>query len=220
MTFPGNRTLTLHWIDYVKKTVTRSFAARKKKIPVIFIVFTMTGYMTMRCLTVLTLFCLLQCSCASIPQKAEAVHPFDKTKYLGKWYEIARKDFKFEKNLNNTTAEYTAGKKGRIIVDNKGYNYRKNEWKESIGKAKFRKADTIARLKVSFCGPFYTGYNVIAIDKDYQYALVAGRNLDYLWILSRSTGIPEDIKKEYLLIAQKAGYNTDDLVWVTHDKAQ
>ena len=35
-------------------------------------------------------------SCASIPKGATAVTPFDKEKYLGKWYEIARLDFRFE----------------------------------------------------------------------------------------------------------------------------
>ena len=49
-------------------------------------------------------------------------------------------------------------------------------------------------LKVSFFGPFYAGYNVIAIDNEYKYALVAGQSLKYLWILSRETNIPEEIK--------------------------
>ncbi len=157
-------------------------------------------------------------SCASIPKKATAVHPFDKSRYLGKWYEIARLDYRFEKNMNNVTAEYSLREDGKIKVDNKGYNYRKNEWKQSIGKAKFRGDDTLAQLKVSFFGPFYAGYNVIAIDKDYQYALVAGKSTDYLWILSRSTTLPEAVKNEYIEIAKKAGYNTADLIWVKHDK--
>jgi apolipoprotein D and lipocalin family protein len=61
-------------------------------------------------------------SCATIPKGAVAVKPFDKGKYLGKWYEIARKDFKFERGLNNTTAEYSLNANGTIKVDNKGYN--------------------------------------------------------------------------------------------------
>lgn len=61
-------------------------------------------------------------SCASIPKGATAVSPFDKERYLGKWYEIARLDFKFERNLNNTTAEYSLNGNGTIKVDNKGYN--------------------------------------------------------------------------------------------------
>ena len=53
-------------------------------------------------------------SCASIPKGAVAVQPFVKDKYLGKWYEIARFDFKFERNLNNTTAEYSLKENGAI----------------------------------------------------------------------------------------------------------
>jgi apolipoprotein D and lipocalin family protein len=157
-------------------------------------------------------------SCASIPKGAVAVQPFVKDKYLGKWYEIARFDFKFERNLNNTTAEYSLKENGAIKVDNKGYNTKKGKWSQAIGKAKFVKENSIAMLKVSFFGPFYGGYNVIAIDPEYKYALVSGSSLKYLWILSRSTSIPDKIKNEYLKVAQEIGYNTSDLLWIEHDK--
>ncbi|WP_231459538.1 MULTISPECIES: lipocalin family protein [unclassified Pedobacter] len=158
-------------------------------------------------------------SCSvSIPKGATAVKPFQKDRYLGKWYEIARMDFKFEKNLNNVTATYTAKEDGTIKVDNRGYNFVKNEWKQSIGKAKFVKGDDEARLKVSFFGPFYAGYNVIEIDPDYKYALVAGNNLDYLWILSRTKAIPEIVKNAYLEKAKALGYKTEELIWTKHDK--
>lgn len=165
------------------------------------------------------LVAVLLCSCgSSIPKKAVAVRNFDKSKYLGKWYEIARLDFKYEKNLDNTTAEYSLNEDGSIKVDNKGYNTKKDKWVESIGKAKFVNDESSAMLKVSFFGPFYSGYNVVAIDDNYKYALVAGCNLKYLWILSRETTIPEKIKAEYLKIAQEIGYTTSDLIWVKQDK--
>ena len=165
----------------------------------------------------LTLTTMTGYSCASIPKGAVAVKPFHKEKYLGKWYEIARKDFKYERNLNNVTAEYSLNDNGAIKVDNKGYNTVKKEWSQAIGKAKFVKDEHTAMLKVSFFGPFYSGYNVIAIDDEYKYALVAGKNLKYLWILSRNTTIPEEIKDRYLKIAQDIGYDTSDLIWVEHD---
>ena len=87
-------------------------------------------------------------SCASIPKGATAVKPFDKEKYLGKWYEIARLDFKFERNLNNTTATYSINSDGSIRVENRGFNYKKNQWKQAVGKAKFRGEDTTAALIV------------------------------------------------------------------------
>src|SRR4051794_37755043 len=96
-------------------------------------------------------------SCRTIPKGAVAVKPFDIEKYLGKWYEIARFDFRFEKNLNNTTANYSFNKDGSIKVVNRGYNYKTDEWKEAIGKAKFVSSTNEARLKVSFFGPFYSG---------------------------------------------------------------
>lgn len=157
-------------------------------------------------------------SCKTIPKNVVAVKPFYQEKYLGKWYEIARLDFKFEKNLNNTTANYSLNEDGTIKVVNKGYNTKKDKWQEATGKAKFVGESNIAMLKVSFFGPFYAGYNVIAIDDDYKYALVAGKNLDYLWILSRETTIPETTKKEYLKIAEDAGYKTEELLWIKHNK--
>jgi len=153
-----------------------------------------------------------------IPDKAKPVTNFDKARYLGKWYEIARLDYKWERDLNNVTAEYSLNDNGTIKVDNKGYDVKKDKWEESIGKAKFVKKDNIGMLKVSFFGPFYSGYNVIAIDTEYKYALVAGESLKYMWILSREKTIPESVKAEFLIKAQDIGYNVTDLVWVKHDK--
>lgn len=157
-------------------------------------------------------------SCATIPERALPVKPFEKEKYLGTWYEIARLDYKYEKDLNNVTATYSIQDNGTIKVENRGYNTRKMKWEEAIGKAKFVKDPTEARLKVSFFGPFYAGYNVIGLDVDYKYALVAGSSLDYLWILSRDTNLPNEVKEQFLKTAEGLGYKTSELIWVVHDK--
>lgn len=158
-------------------------------------------------------------SCKSIPTGAESVSNFDLLKYLGKWYEIARLDFKYEKNMDSTTALYTLNNDGSVKVTNCGYNYVTSKNQEAVGKAKFRGKDTsTAELKVSFFGPFYAGYNVIALDENYQYALIAGSSTKYLWILSRTTTIPDDVKEKYLDLAKSVGYNIDDLVWVNQSR--
>ncbi len=157
-------------------------------------------------------------SCQTTPKGAVVVKPFDVNKYTGKWYEIARLDFRFEKDLNNTTANYALKNDGTLKVVNRGYNYKKQKWVEATGKAKFVDAKDEGRLKVSFFGPFYSGYNVIAIDPDYKYALIAGERLKYLWLLSRETTMPENIKQDYLKKAEDIGYKTSDLVWVEHNR--
>src|SRR5690606_39618725 len=157
-------------------------------------------------------------ACKTIPVNATAVKPFDIERYLGRWYEIARFDYRFERNLNNVTAQYAWGEDGKITVTNRGFNTKTGEWKQAEGEAKFVGAKDEARLKVSFFGPFYSGYNVIAIDPEYRYALVAGESLKYLWILSREKTIPESVKAAYLRQAESIGYDTNKLIWVAHDK--
>ena len=154
----------------------------------------------------------------SMPKGAVAVKPFDKEKYLGKWYEIARMDFKFEKHLESVTADYTSGEEGTIQVKNRGYHTVKKVWKESTGTAKSVRDPAEGRLKVSFFGPFYAGYNIIAIDPGYRHALVAGNNLKYLWILSRTPDIPEGIKTLFMRQARALGYDIKKLIWTNQEQ--
>jgi apolipoprotein D and lipocalin family protein len=156
----------------------------------------------------------------TIPKGAVIVKPFIKEKYLGKWYEIARLDFKYERNMNNVTATYSLNENGTIKVENRGYETVKKEWKTALGKARFTGATDEGRLKVSFFGPFYAAYNVIALDEQYKYALVCGKNLSYLWILSRETTVPEEVTQQYLDLAQKLGFDTTELIWVEHNSQQ
>ncbi|MFA6892069.1 MAG: lipocalin family protein [Sphaerochaetaceae bacterium] len=154
--------------------------------------------------------------CASIPKNATVVEGFDVTRYMGTWYEIARFDFRFERGLDHTTAEYALNADNTVKVVNRGYNPQKDVWKEAKGKARFRGASDKGALEVSFFGPFYAGYNILALE-DYRYALVCGSSTKYLWILSREKTIPEEVRKQFLKIASDAGFPTSDLIWVNQE---
>ncbi|QNS42688.1 lipocalin family protein [Chryseobacterium manosquense] len=131
---------------------------------------------------------------------------------------MARFDFRFERGLDNTTAQYSLNPDGSIKVVNRGYKTAENEWKEAVGEARFLENPSVGRLKVSFFKPFWGAYNILSIDGDYQYALVAGDNLKYLWILSREQTIPDEIREKYLSLAKKLGYKTENLIWPKHDR--
>jgi len=153
----------------------------------------------------------------SRPKGVDVVTDFELNRYLGNWYEVARFDFRFEKNLKNTRAHYALNDNGTVSVTNSGYDYIKKKRRVANGKAKLTGKPNEGQLKVSFFGPFFSPYNVIAIRGDYEYALVMGKSTDYIWILSRTTVLPEDVKQEFLEIARQSGYDLDRLVWVTHD---
>lgn len=153
--------------------------------------------------------------CAGIPDNVEPVKGFDLNRYLGKWYEIARLDHSFERGLTKVTAEYTLNDDGSIKVVNKGFDPGSKKWKAAVGKGYFIAGQNIGRLKVSFFGPFYGGYNIIEIDKkDYSYALVCGSNRGYLWILAREPEIEGPIKDRLVKKAKDLGFDTGKLIFV------
>jgi apolipoprotein D and lipocalin family protein len=157
-------------------------------------------------------------SCSSIPKGVEAVDNMDLKRYTGTWYEIARMDSRFEKNLINVTATYTLRDDGMIEVQNQGFDTTKNERSEIVGKAKLANDEKNSMLKVSFFGPFYSGYNVIALDQeDYSYALVCGSDKDYLWILARDSKFSYSKTKELITQAKELGFDTDKLVMVPQE---
>ena len=43
-------------------------------------------------------------SCTGIPEGLKPVSSFNADRYLGQWYEIARLDHRFERNMKNVTA--------------------------------------------------------------------------------------------------------------------
>lgn len=156
-------------------------------------------------------------SCGTKLQGAYGVNNFDLSKYLGKWYEIARYDTWFEKDMDRTQAFYSLNEDGTVRVENSGYDFTKNKWKTSVGKAKFRGDKDVGDLKVSFFGPFYSDYTILALDSEYKYSLVVGNTTDYLWILSRTKTIPEDVKNQFLSMAREFGFDTAKLVWVNQN---
>jgi len=147
------------------------------------------------------------------------VSEFEGERYLGKWYEIARLDHSFEKNMSNVSAVYAEDKSGGITVLNRGYNEKTGEWKQIEGRARFIGDETIGSLKVSFFGPFYGGYHIIALDQvNYGYAMVAGPNRSYLWILSRTTSLDAPLFAELKNKAAEWGFDTSEMIVVRHDR--
>ena len=171
-------------------------------------------------LTAVTIsFVISGCSTAP-PEGLTSVTPFDVNRYLGKWYEIARLDHSFERGLTDVSATYSLKPDGSLEVINRGFNTKKDAWKSAKGRALFTGSQNQGSLKVSFFGPFYGGYHVLALDQtSYQWALVAGPDRDYLWILARTKTLTPAVREQLVAQAKKMGFATDSLIWVAHTRA-
>lgn len=161
---------------------------------------------------------LLLAGCTGIPAGTEPVTDFELNRYLGKWYEIARLDHSFERGLDCVTADYSLRSDGGVRVINRGYNLDDQEWNEAEGRAYFIDDESVGRLKVSFFGPFYGGYNVLELDDDYQWALVSGPNRNYLWILARTPQIDSKLEQSLRQRAAELNFPTDELIDVVQDQ--
>ena len=102
---------------------------------------------------------------------------------------------------------------GGIRVINRGYNPDRQMWQQSVGQAYFTGASNRAAMKVSFIGPFYGGYNVIALDREYRHALCVGR-IATICGSSRTPTIPAEMKQQMLDIATRQGFDVTKLLWV------
>ncbi|BDC80282.1 lipocalin family protein [Aeromonas hydrophila] len=166
----------------------------------------------MRALLCLLTACLLT-ACTGLADGIRPITGFQLDRYLGTWYEIARLDHGFERGLEQVSATYSLRDDGGVKVLNRG-KQSDGSWREAEGKAYFVDKPDEARLKVSFFGPFYGGYNVIELDPDYQLSLVTSYNHDYLWILARSPNPPKEKVDALVAKAKSLGFATDQLIWV------
>lgn len=139
------------------------------------------------------------------------IETLDVARFMGKWYEIARYDHRFEKDMTNVSATYTLLDNGRIEVLNAGY--KNGEYKEIKGKAKQPNPDDPGKLKVSFFQWFYSDYYILDIAPDYSHVIIGSSTDKYLWIMSREPVLPDNILSELIEKIRQRGYDTDRLVF-------
>ncbi len=136
---------------------------------------------------------------------------FNIEKYMGLWYEVARIDNRFQRNMIDVTATYTLKSNGIVKVLNKGYSTKSKKWKSANGRAKG--TDTPNHLKVSFFPLTSGNYWVVYVDENYSVAVVSGGKPGYLWLLSRTPTISADVKAKLLKIASENGHDINRLIY-------
>lgn len=155
-------------------------------------------------------WCAPLCACTNNMLNNEPVKELDLNRYLGTWYELARFDHSFERGLTACTANYALNDDGTIKVINSGLK----DGKTKVSEGKAKTTGTPGLLRVSFFGPFYSDYRVLMLSEDYSYALVGSSSNRYLWILSRTPELSDNIIQTILQEAVRRGYNVSELIWV------
>lgn len=156
-------------------------------------------------------------------KRSEPVTPvpdLDLGRYLGLWHEIARLPMLFQRNCkSDVTARYTARNDSTVAVHNSCLGANGNTI-SADGIAKVPDRSAPAKIKVTFAPswisswlPFvWADYWVLALDEDYQWALVGEPGRRFLWILSRNSYLDQSIFENLKNIAVGMGYNLTNLI--------
>lgn len=170
---------------------------------------------TLFSLSFLSIILLFGCSAAKYPP-LDVVKKVDIDRYLGKWYEIARLPFSQQEGCSCTTAEYELIDSTTIRVINKCI--KEGELDDATGKAFVVEGSNNAKLRVQFFWPFRGDYWVIELDeKNYQYAIVGTPSRKYLWILSRTPRMDEEIYNSLIKKAGDKGFDISKLIRTVQD---
>jgi apolipoprotein D and lipocalin family protein len=158
---------------------------------------------------------------ALVPARAAevtSVETLDIGRYAGEWHEIARLPMFFQRKCASAvTAQYTLREDGQIGVHNRCLTA-DGEALTADGIAR-RVADHPGRLEVRFAPDWlswlplsWADYWVIALDPDYQWAIVGDPDRESLWILARSPDMRREQFDALKARAEAMGYDLDDLI--------
>lgn len=133
---------------------------------------------------------------------------FDASRYLGRWYEVARFPNPFQSNCPGSIAEYAAGD-GEILVRNLCLDASGAVVDEITGTATDQ---GLGRLSVRLQGvPVAADYWVLWVDEGYRTAVVGAPNGRVGWILNRDPDIPADRLAAAREVLDFNGYDVSQL---------
>jgi apolipoprotein D and lipocalin family protein len=125
---------------------------------------------------------------------------------MGRWYAVASLPAWFQKDCYCVTAEYTLEKDHVRVVNACRKGGLDGSLKVSTAKAYVVPHTGNAQLKVQFFWPFKGDYWIIALDNDYQWAVVGHPCRKYLWILSRRPTMDPNTYDMLVETAKSKGY--------------
>lgn len=207
-----------------KENIINCLITTKKRNPAIYhgfykkderILVPLVYLLVMRTVFILLTLGLFLAGCSS-DEALPTVKKVSLEKYAGTWYEIASFPTRFQEGCSCTTASYEQ-KDGYVAVYNKCYKAEEEEWEEATGKAFPVEGTNNSKLKVQFFWPFKGDYFIIALDEDYQYAMVGAPSREYLWILSRSPEMETSVQQSLMQKAESLGFDTEQLQFTKHD---
>ncbi|GJL50021.1 MAG: hypothetical protein NPIRA01_12480 [Nitrospirales bacterium] len=172
---------------------------------------------------------LLITGCAALdsPKVLPTATSVDLSRYVGKWYEVARLPMWAQRNCLRSTAVYRLLDSGDLGVRNACVT-EEGERQSIEGVATIIDQEHHAKLNVVFdqwaakLAAFFLSseegnYWILQVDPDYRYTVVGTPDRGYLWILARTPNLPEYTYQSLVMFSQGLGFATENLIRATQE---
>lgn len=141
------------------------------------------------------------------------VRDFEILDFAGMWYEIARINNHYEREISHVSSTFMVNPDGGISLRTESFDDSKCCFRVTRSKISVPDANRQASMKTSGMPFTDREINILEVDEGYNFALVGGRSANRLWILSRAPYIPQDDLRYLIARALERGYDISNLVF-------
>ena len=169
----------------------------------------------MKIQTLTALVCLL-CAIATTGCTTQSEMPMrtpatvDLERFMGKWYVIASIPTFFERNAVNPLEHYRLNDDGTVAITFT-FNDGGPAGKEKTLTMKGFPSSKPGIWSVQMLWPIKADYRIVYLDDNYQQTIIGRNNRDYVWIMARSSTIPEADYIALLAKINSLGYDIDSV---------
>ncbi len=129
----------------------------------------------------------------------------DTEKFSGLWYEIARTYNSYEKDCVASTVEYALQKDNTYTVYNRCFkDVIGGDLTQYTGSAEPADGSSMSEIEMTYYYLFTQRYRVIYLEKDYSVAVVADKEMEQVWLMSRKPTLEKPKLTQVLATLEKS----------------
>lgn len=164
--------------------------------------------------TIASILLLLQ-ACSHTPEIAlPRAKNVDLSRFMGDWYVIANIPTFIEKGAHNAIESYAMNKDGTVDTT---FSFYQDSFKGELKKYNptgYVSENNNSEWDMQFIWPFKAEYIISYLSKDYKHTIIARSDRDYLWVMSRSPVIDEELYQSLIQRSVDMGYQRELIIKV------
>ena len=169
------------------------------------------------CMMLASLTLVAGCQTAPTKPPLQTVASVDLQRFMGDWYVVGHIPTFIEKTAHNAVESYRLNDDGTIATT---FTFNQNapdgKVKTYTTKGFISNTATNAEWGMQFAWPVKADYKIVHLDENYQEAIVARDERDYVWILSRTPDISPTDFDALLTRVRHIGYDINQVRSVPH----